>query len=118
LNKGSYGGKNYISPQTIELFTTRHSRSTRRGLGFDMKELSGGKYQNTSVLAPVSVFGHTGFTGTAVWADPKNNIVYIFCTNRTYPGGNNQTFNNREYRIKVQTLIYKALAGYEDYIYL
>ncbi|MFZ1454734.1 MAG: glycoside hydrolase family 3 N-terminal domain-containing protein [Saprospiraceae bacterium] len=118
LNKGSYGGKNYISPQTIELFTTRHSRSTRRGLGFDMKELAGEKLQNTSPLAPASVFGHTGFTGTAAWADPKNNIVYIFCANRTYPGGNSQTFNKREYRIKVQTLIYKALSGYSDYIYL
>lgn len=118
LNKGSYGGKIYLQPQTIELFTTRHSRSTRRGLGFDMKELAGSKSQSTSPLAPESVFGHTGFTGTAAWADPKNNIVYIFCANRTYPGGNNQTFNNREYRIKVQTIIYKALAGFDDYIYL
>ena len=118
LNKGIYGGKQYLSPETIELFTTRHTRSTRRGLGFDMKELSPSKSKSTSLLAPPSVFGHTGFTGTAAWADPVNNIVYIFCTNRTYPGKNNQTFNKKDYRIKIQTLIYQALAGYTDYIYL
>ena len=118
LNKGSYGGEQYLSPEIINTFTTRHERSSRRGLGFDMKELIPSKSKSTSHLAPPSVFGHTGFTGTAAWADPQNNIVYIFCANRTYPGKNNQTFNNKDYRIKIQSLIYKALEGYTDYYYL
>lgn len=118
LNKGSYGGVKYLKPETISLFTTRHERSSRRGLGFDMKEMDGGRTKNVSDLAPNSIFGHTGFTGTAAWADPENKIIYIFCANRTYPGRHNQTFNNKEYRIKVQNLIYKSLEGYKTFDYL
>jgi beta-N-acetylhexosaminidase len=113
LNKGSYGGRQYIKPETVELFTTRHPKSTRRGLGFDMKELDTSKTKSMSSLAPEATFGHTGFTGTAAWVDPVNNIVYVFCTNRTYPSRHNQTFNKREYRHKVQSVIYKALEGYQ-----
>ena len=118
INKGSYGGQQFITPETVDLFTTRHPKSTRRGIGFDMKELDTRKAKSMSSLAPASTFGHTGFTGNAVWADPENKIVYIFCANRTYPGKNNQTFNNRDYRAKVQTLIYKAMNGYNANLYL
>lgn len=118
INKGSYGGQQFITPETVDLFTTRHPKSTRRGIGFDMKELDTRKAKSMSPLAPASTFGHTGFTGNAVWADPENKIVYIFCANRTYPGKNNQTFNNRDYRSKVQTLIYKAMNGYNANLYL
>lgn len=118
LNKGQYGGIQYLKPETVDLFTTRHSRSTRRGIGFDMKEMDSSKTKSMSSLAPASTYGHTGFTGTAVWADPVNNIVFIFCSNRTYPSRHNQTFNNREYRAKIQTLIYKALNGYNANAYL
>lgn len=118
INKGSYGGQQFITPETVDIFTTRHPKSTRRGIGFDMKELDTRKAKSMSSLAPASTFGHTGFTGNAVWADPENKIVYIFCANRTYPGKNNQTFNNRDYRSKVQTLIYKAMNGYNANLYL
>jgi beta-N-acetylhexosaminidase len=118
LNKGAYGGTQYLKPETVDLFTTRNVKSTRRGIGFDMKELDVHKPKSMSSLAPASTFGHTGFTGTAVWADPENNIVYILNTNRTYPNRHNQSFNNREYRIKVQALIYKAMKGYNSNLYL
>lgn len=118
INKGSYGGQQFITPETVDIFTTRHPKSTRRGIGFDMKELDTRKAKSMSHLASASTFGHTGFTGNAVWADPENKIVYIFCANRTYPGKNNQTFNNRDYRSKVQTLIYKAMNGYNANLYL
>lgn len=118
LNKGSYGGIQYIKPETVDIFTTRHPKSSRRGIGFDMKEMDEGKQKSMSSLASSSTFGHTGFTGTAAWADPIHKIVYIFCANRTYPGKNNQTFNNKEYRIKVQALIYKAMNGYDANYYL
>lgn len=118
INKGQYGGIQYLKPETVDLFTTRHARSTRRGLGFDMKELDRNKTKSMSDLAPAATFGHTGFTGTAVWADPVNNIVYVFCTNRTYPSRHNQTFNNKDYRAKIQSLIYKAMIGYNANAYL
>lgn len=108
LNKGTYGGVQYIRPETVQLFTTRYNEGTRRGLGFDMKELDSKKSQNVSKLASNNIFGHTGFTGCEVWADPDNNLVYIFNTNRTYPS-RNQTFTKGNYRIKIQDCIYNAL---------
>ena len=113
LNGGVYGNQQYIKKETIDLFTHRHPRSTRRGIGFDMKELDSGKPKSMSDLAPASTFGHTGFTGTAAFADPENNILFIFCANRTYPSSTNTTFINRDYRSKVQSKIYKALIGYK-----
>jgi CubicO group peptidase (beta-lactamase class C family) len=118
LNKGIYGGIRYLSPETIRLFTTRHYKSSRRGLGFDMKELDPSKSKSMSELASASTFGHTGFTGTAVWADPENNIVFVFCANRTYPFANNRTFNNKDFRNKIQSVVYKAMKGSNTDIYL
>ncbi|HMP31523.1 MAG TPA: serine hydrolase, partial [Saprospiraceae bacterium] len=109
LNGGSYGNKRYLKAETVKEFTMRHERSTRRGLGFDMKELDQGKKMNMSPSASEWTFGHTGFTGTAVFADPVNNIIYIFLSNRTYPSMNNNRLNNKDYRSKIHDYIYQAL---------
>jgi len=109
LNGGSYGGKRYLKPSTILRFTTRHPRSTRRGIGFDMKEMDPGKSMNMSEFASEWTYGHTGFTGTATYADPVHNIVFVFLSNRTYPNMNNNRLNNKDYRPKIQSCIYKAL---------
>ncbi len=112
LNKGKYGGVQFLKQETVEMFTTRHPQSTRRGYGFDMKEMDSLKKQNVSPHAPFSVFGHTGYTGTATWADPVNNIVYTFISNRTYPKSNNQTLNNRKIREKIQSVIYRSMFNF------
>ncbi len=70
LNGGTYGGTQYLKPETIRQFTTRFPASTRRGIGFDMKELDPKEPQNMSALAGNNTFGHLGFTGICVWADP------------------------------------------------
>jgi len=82
LNKGSYGGKKYFDSATVSYFTSRQSRTTYRGLGFDRT--------NPDRLKPGDhlsdqAFGHSGYTGTYVWVDPKYNIIYICLTNRVYP---------------------------------
>jgi len=109
LNGGSYGGTQYIQPETIKVFTTRYPESTRRGLGFDMKELNPNKSLNMSELASDGTFGHLGFTGIAAFADPEENLVYILVSNRTYPDMNNYKFGKGEYRPRVQSQIYKAM---------
>ena len=109
LNGGYYGGRQYLSPETIKLFTTRYRLSSRRGIGFDMKELDPQRSLNMSELASDETFGHTGFTGAAVYADPKYNIIYVFLSNRTYPRMTNTKFIRNEYRPKVQSVIYKSL---------
>lgn len=108
LNQGTYGGTEFFKPKTVELFTTRYKNSTRRGLGFDMKELDTSQRESASSLAPDSVFGHTAFTGPAVWADPENNIIFVFTTNRTFPTPNRK-FSNGHFRESIQNLVYKAI---------
>jgi len=108
LNGGSYGGRQYLKPKTVTQFTKRFHRSTRRGIGFDMKELDESRKLNMSEKAPASTFGHLGFTGTCVWMDPEHDITYIFLSNRTYPSMNNNKFGRNEYRPRIQTVIYDA----------
>ena len=109
LNMGYYGGKQYLNPATIHTFTTRHANDTRRGIGFDMLDLSPDKEPNISNKASKRAFGHYGFTGTGIWADPEHNLIYVFLSNRTYPNMNNNKLSISNYRPRVQTIIYNAL---------
>jgi CubicO group peptidase (beta-lactamase class C family) len=36
---------------------------------------------------PIGSYGHTGFTGTAIWIDPFSNTFWILLTNRVHPDG-------------------------------
>ncbi len=109
MNGGTYGGRQYLDSYTIRKYTSRHPRSTRRGLGFDMKELDQDKTLNMSELASSSTFGHLGFTGCAVFADPETNLIYVFLSNRTFPTMNNRKFSKNEYRPRIQSVLYKAM---------
>lgn len=109
LNGGHYGGKQYISPATVKLFTQRHPQSTRRGIGFDLFETDTRRDPNYSKKASWNTFGHLGFTGTCAWADPESKIVYIFLSNRTYPKMSNKKLYSGDFRPRVQEVIYDAL---------
>lgn len=109
LNNGYYGGVQYFNPETVFKFTQRCQGCTRRGLGFDMFELDNNKTQNFSDLASKSTFGHLGFTGIATWADPENQIIYIFLSNRTFPSMFNYKLGKEDFRPKIQSVIYEAM---------
>ena len=109
LNNGYYGGLQYFNPETVFKFTTRCKDCTRRALGFDMYQLDETKTENFSPLASKSTFGHLGFTGIATWADPENNIIYIFLSNRTYPSMFNYKLGREDFRPKMQSVIYEAM---------
>lgn len=111
LNKGSYGGEKYFSPSTIELFTQRADTNSnnRRGLGFDKPETDTTKNGPACKAASTSSFGHTGFTGTIVWADPDRQLLYIFLSNRTYPDEFNTKLTEENIRTKIQEIIYRSL---------
>jgi beta-N-acetylhexosaminidase len=109
LNKGEYAGRRYLKSGTVARFTTRYPGSTRRGIGFDMKELDAKQSQNMSALAGPNTFGHTGFTGNAVWADPDHNLIFVFLSNRTFPSMNNNKLINGNYRPRMQEVVYRAM---------
>lgn len=112
LNGGTYGGERILSKEVIQLFTQRVPNETRRGLGFDLKELdptNARRKKNMSPLASDSVFGHLGFTGTCVWADPENDLIYVFLSNRTYPSMHNSKLNKLDIRPRIQSAIYESM---------
>ncbi len=109
LNSGYYGSTQYIKPETVNLFTKRHPRSTRRGIGFDMKELNEKRNNNISEKASDRTFGHTGFTGTYAFVDPDYDLVFIMLANRTFPSMNNKKYIRGDYREKIHTIVYNAM---------
>lgn len=108
LNKGTYGGQQYYQNATVELFTSGQSKVSRRGLGFDRKDpdLSKGY---PSYLASNQVFGHTGYTGTAVWVDPAQQCIYIFLSNRVYPDDKSKALTTLNIRSRIHDIIYRAI---------
>lgn len=111
LNGGTFNGERYLKPETIKLFTSYGSGISRRGLGFDKPEKDNKIRPEPypSLLASPQTFGHTGFTGTCVWVDPKHDLVYIFLSNRVYPTRNNPRLSSLGVRGKIQDAIYEAL---------
>ena len=109
LNKGVYGTKRYFKATTLDLFTAYNSPISHRGLGFDKplpEDDNGGPAgERCSGLA----FGHQGFTGTCVWADPATGIVFVFLSNRVYPSGANTKINKLNVRTLAQDYIYQSL---------
>jgi len=111
LNGGTFNGKRYLQKETIDLFTAYHSNISRRGYGFDKPEKDNNKRAEPypCFSASPSTFGHTGFTGTCAWADPENNLVFVFLSNRVNPDGVNPKLGRMNVRPKIHEAIYKAL---------
>ena len=109
LNQGTYGGERYLSLETSRLFTQSKSPTFRRGLGFDKPVIGNPKASPCGALAPASVYGHTGFTGTCFWIDPDNQLIYIFLSNRVNPSRANNKLGSLDIRTRIQDAIYKAI---------
>lgn len=108
LNDGKYGGEQIFAPEVARLFTQSKSRKSRRGLGFDKPDPNP-SIGSTSKYAPQSTFGHTGFTGTSFWIDPKNKLTYVFISNRVYPKRWNKKISSLDVRTKIHDIIYESL---------
>lgn len=113
LQLGYYGGKQYISEATVSEFTKVQfsSSSNRRALGFDKPNpgISGIRNKFPAADASPSSYGHTGFTGTFTWADPKNQLLFIFLSNRVYPTRRNSAIYDLNIRTAMHQAIYDAI---------
>ena len=109
LNKGTYAGKRYFSAETFDQFNQclYCDQGNRRGVGFDKPQLEGSG--STCGCVPKSSFGHSGFTGTYAWADPENELIYIFLSNRTYPTMDNNLLLKHDIRTRIQQYIYDSI---------
>ncbi len=108
IQGGEYGGQRYYAKSTVDEFTSYQYKNNRRGLGFDkpMPDRDGGP---TCKAVSDESFGHSGFTGTYVWADPRYEIVYVFLSNRTYPYSENNKLLESGIRTDIQSIIYSIV---------
>ena len=109
LNGGTYGGVRLLKASTVETFLTQKSPNSHRGLGFDKPVIGNPEASNTCPEATPETIGHTGFTGTCFWVDPKNDMIYIFLSNRVSPTRNNPNFGRISARSHIHSLIYRAI---------
>lgn len=107
LNKGHYGGEQYFKSQTVQTFTSKQSPVSRRGLGFDRWDPDSSK-KYPSPLASSQTYGHTGYTGIAVWVDPSRSLTYVFLSNRVHPSVSEQ-LGRLSIRPRIQDAIIKAV---------
>jgi beta-glucosidase-like glycosyl hydrolase/CubicO group peptidase (beta-lactamase class C family) len=112
---GEYGGEQLISRKVMEEYTRVQfpENNNRRGLGFDKPLLNNSqlaqKDSYPAKSASPSSFGHSGYTGTFVWVDPKSEISYIFLCNRVYPTRKNEELFNMNIRSEILQAIYDSI---------
>ena len=92
LNGGEYNGVRYFKRKTVKEWTSCQypKNDNHRGLGFDKRRLNDNvplveRTTNSYYYAPSASkqsYGHSGFTGTMVWADPKEDLLIVFLSNR------------------------------------
>ena len=113
-NYGSFNGQRLISMATVKEFIKVQypDNENRRGLGFDKPLLDNGslplsKAYPAPEVSPES-FGHGGFTGTFVWADPENQLVFVFLSNRVHPTRDHRNLYRLNIRAALQQVFYQA----------
>ena len=115
INGGTYGGQRYLSERVISEYTEcqfcqSEMDEERRGAGFDKPVIPEGPGPTCKCVSFES-FGHSGFTGTIAWADPVEDIVYIFLSNRVYPSAENKKLARMDIRTNIQEAIYEVLTS-------
>lgn len=88
LNRGVYAGRRILSERTVEIMCRNHTPGLKlaRALGWQAKDDVGSPAGD---LMSADSFGHTGFTGTSIWIDPKVELVAVLLTNRVHPDRSN-----------------------------
>lgn len=109
LNGGNYGGQKFLNKKTIDYFTSS-KHGNHRGLGFDKA-----RYNYTaSRSASIETYGHSGFSGTCVWVDPEEELIYIFLSNRIHPDARNPRLKKMRIRQRIHQVIYDAIQSIDQ----
>ena len=110
LNGGTYGEQKFLDPKVIKKFTSANY-GNHRGLGFAVKGRRGANSLSSS--ASRKTFGHTGFSGTCVWVDPENDLIFIFLSNRIHPNKSNTKLYRYQVRRRIHDVVYKSMGTYK-----
>ena len=123
-NGGIYDGKRYFKRKTIREWTSCQypKNGNHRAIGFDRRRLndkpsSVPNDKRRYYYAPSASkrsFGHSGFTGTMVWADPKKDLIFIFLSNRVHPSRDSKNFFEQNPRSKCHEAAYEAIRRFRQ----
>jgi beta-N-acetylhexosaminidase len=111
LNGGTYGGQRVLYESTVKEFTRKHNKNSRRGYGFDKPETDPKKASPLPEQMSPLTFGHTGFTGTASWCDPKQDLIIVFLSNRIHPSAENKKLTELNIRSRIIEHIYEVIGA-------
>jgi CubicO group peptidase (beta-lactamase class C family) len=92
MNGGTIDGRSILPAAQITAFTKRQVED--RALGWQKPNGT----NSAGHKMPEEAFGHTGFTGTSIWVDPKDDVFIVLLTNRVDP----TRANNKIGRVRVQ----------------
>lgn len=110
LNKGELNGIRLLDSNLVKEYTAcRFCPENRRGLCFEKPEPDSSKSSPVTAECSPESFGHSGFTGTFAWADPKNKLVYVFLSNRVFPNAEDNKLAKLGIRAKIHKAFYEAL---------
>jgi len=110
LNKGELNGVRILDSNVVKDFMSCHfCPNNRRGLCFEKPETDPKKDSPVTSECSAESFGHTGFTGTFAWADPKSNLVVVFLSNRVYPDAEPNKLAKLGVRGKIHKAFYEAV---------
>jgi beta-glucosidase-like glycosyl hydrolase/CubicO group peptidase (beta-lactamase class C family) len=114
INEGVYNGIRIFEAETIKKFTSSPftANKNRRGIGFDKPPLNENEPRMPAPSASPNSFGHSGFTGTFAWADPENQLVFVFLSNRIHPDATNPMLSKLNTRTNIHEMFYKALKSH------
>ena len=110
LNEGELDGVRLFRRETVRLMRsvqTPEAVPTRRGLGWDIDS----PYSRPrGTVFPRGSFGHTGWTGAALWIDPFSRSFWVFLSNRVHPDGKGNTLALYS---ELGTLAAEAVEGFD-----
>ena len=110
LQGGVYDGVRLFDKESFDLFNYCYycDKGNRSGAGFDKPQLEG-KHGSTFGGVSKKSFGHYGYTGSIAWADPDEEIIFVFLSNRTYPTRENTLLQTHNIRTRMQEIVYNSL---------
>lgn len=115
MQDGTYGGQQFLDSASVREFTRIQypDNENRRGLGFDKPYIDNHKKKLKEAYPAVDAspesFGHSGYTGTFAWADPTNQLLFIFFSNRVYPTRNNSKLFDLNIRPALHQAVYNSI---------
>ncbi len=110
IQGGSYNNQRLFNSESFDVFNKCYycAYDNRSGVGFDKPQIEG-NHGSTFGEVSMNSFGHYGYTGSMAWADPDEEIIFVFLSNRTFPTRKNTLLQKSNIRTRSQEIVYRSI---------